>query len=1237
MRVRFSKSAVLIPALFALTAAGLFAQGTSSLRGTIVDPSKAAVPSAKVTISDKETGQARSVLTLTNGEYQFAQFRPGTYSVLVEAPGFASTRVPEVKLLVDTPATLDLTVEVATSATAVNIEADVQQLNTVDASIGNAFEEKKIINLPLQTRNVVALLSLQPGVTQNGEVMGARRDQNNIQLDGVDVNDNQNPLSGLNGTETNQGFNAALPVPLDSVQEFRVTVAGQGADDGRSSGGQVALVTRGGTNRISGTAYEYNRNTAYTANNWFNNRSGVDRPQLVRNQFGASLGGPIKKDRAFFFLNYERRIDSSQESQTRTVPSDTLKQGLIKFRTTDGATHTLNSADIAAIDPLHIGTTQTMLNYLGQYPAGNNCAAGSDAGLNFCSFLFNAPKKVDYRYYVGRFDYMVDPAGRHALSFRGTLSNQSQTQTSAQFPGQDPASNYLANNKGFALSYTATITPTLSNVARVGLTRVGFEQTGSTSPSLTLGATSTVTNFTRANGRINPTWNYSDDLNWVKGRHTIQTGANIRFIDNRILSYSSSYPSYSFGRGTLVGLGQDIYTAALAHVANGNSGLGLSNNTAVTNAFGTLLGVLNSLNVTYQYQKDGSIMPLGDPRQNNFINYNYEFYVQDSWKVTPKLTVNYGIRYGVSTAPWEVNGLQVTTNPSTDVYFANRIGAMNSGLGMNQLPNSGRVTYDLNGPVNGRGSWYAPDKNNFAPRLSAAYAVTPKTVIRMGASMVYDQYGNDLVTNMASSGSPGISTTMSNPVSYNFTTSPRYGNGTLPTLPTASPGGYPFTPLDNRAISGGLVYGINPNLVAPYSFLLNASISRQLAKNYTIEVGYVGRLSRKGLIQQDIYTPALYFKDAKSGTTLADAANGLRTLYNNGLTAAQVRANPSLVPTNAFFENMFPQLANLYFNGSATANFFQGVYGVNAGSDLDLLHTLDRTTSMTVNGASKSFPNCVSVTGCFTFFAPQGSSMDNWTNAGMANYHAMTMTLRRRFTSGFAFDFNYTYSHSIDNGSVAASGAGRADGVILNAFNPSSAKASSSFDLRHQMNANVLYQLPFGKGQRFFDSAPVWANQVIGGWQVSSLVRVRSGLPVAVGGSGIYNTNYYSSTPAYLVGEMPEVGYYINQNGNPSLFPSTTTLSSFRDGYMGQGGTRNLLRRPWNRNVDLAVMKDFTMPWEGGHTIQLRAEAFNAFNFVNVASTSSALSLSLSAPTTFGQFSAMEDPRVLQLSLRYSF
>ncbi len=1229
MKSRFVRT-VLFSLLCAMTwNFEVHAQGTASLRGTITDPTKAAIPSAKVTLTDKETGQVRSVLTAINGEYQFAQTRPGNYSLLVEVPGFSSTRVEDVKLVVDTPTTLDLSLDISSNQATVNVEADIQQLNTVDASVGNAFIEKQVNNLPLQTRNVVELLSLQPGVTQTGEVMGARRDQNNIQLDGVDVNDNQNALSGLNGTETDRGFNAALPVPLDSVQEFRVTVAGQGADDGRSSGGQVSMVTRGGTNQLHGSAYEFNRNTAYTSNTWFNNRSGLNRPQLVRNQFGASLGGPIKKDRAFFFLNYERRIDASQETQSRTVPSETLKQGLIRFQTTDRAIHTLNSSDIRSIDPLGIGVTQAMLDHANKYPVGNNCAAGSDAGLNFCGFLFNAPSKVDYRYYVGRFDYMVDPAGKHALSFRGTLSNQGHTNTMAQFPGQDPASEYLANNKGFALSYTASITPSLTNTARVGLTRVGFERTGSTSPSLNFGLATSLENFTRAQGRINPTWNYSDDLNWIKGKHTIQTGLNIRFIDNRILTYGNSFPSYSFGRGTLLGLGQDIYTSALNYVAGGNSSLGLSNATAVTNAFGQLLGLLNGTSITYNYLKDGSILPIGDPRQNNFINYNYEFYVQDTWRATQKLTLTYGLRYSINTVPWEVNGMQVNTTTPTDVYFASRVGGADQGIPVYQQPNSGRMTYDLNGPMNGRESWYRPDKNNWAPRLSLAYAVNEKTVVRAGASMVYDQYGNDLVSQMATSGSPGITTTMSAPVSYNFTTSPRYGNGVLPSLPQASPGGYPFTPLDNRAISGGLVYGMNPQLVAPYSFLLNAAVSHQFAKKYTVEVGYVGRLSRKSLLQQDIYSPALYFKDPKSGVRLIDAANGLRGLYNQGLTAPQVRANPGLAGTNEFFENMFPGLANLYFPGNATANFFHGVYGVNAGSDLDFVHSLDRTLSL----GGKNFPNCVSATGCFTFFAPQGSSFNNWTNSGFGNYHAMTMTVRRPLSAGLSFDLNYTLSHSIDNESSAASGAGRGGGVILNVWQPGINKASSDFDIRHQLNANFLYELPFGKGKRYMGSVNGWMNQLVGGWQLSGLMRVRSGLPVGVGGSGIFNTNYYSGTPAYLIGTAPQTGRFINENGNPSLFSDrAAAFSSFQDGYMGQGGTRNLLRRPWNRNVDLSVMKSFGMPWEG-HQMSFRAEAFNAFNFVNFTT----LAVGISNSTTFGQFSAAEDPRVFQLSLRYSF
>jgi len=235
---------------------------------------------------------------------------------------------------VNVPATVDCVLEVGSVGTTVNVEAQTTQVNTVDGSVGNAFEEKQVQELPLQTRNVVELLSIQPGVTQTGEVLGARRDQNNVILDGVDVNNNQ--TSGitsalLNGSQSGTGntgkngntagFNAALPVPLDSVEEFRVTVAGQTADEGRSSGGQVTLITRSGSNNLHGSLYEYNRNTLLAANDFFNNQAGVPRSPLVRNQFGISVGGPIKKDRLFLFGNWERRIDASSTPATASVPS----------------------------------------------------------------------------------------------------------------------------------------------------------------------------------------------------------------------------------------------------------------------------------------------------------------------------------------------------------------------------------------------------------------------------------------------------------------------------------------------------------------------------------------------------------------------------------------------------------------------------------------------------------------------------------------------------------------------------------------------------------------------------------------------------------------------------------------------------------------------------------------------------------------------------------------------------
>src|SRR5690242_12021546 len=224
-----------------------FAQSTTSLRGTVTDPSGGAIADAAVTISSDENGSSRRNLTDSNGEYSFLQVVPGTYKLAVEKAAFATMTHSDIKLLVNTPATLNLTMAIGVTGEVVNVSTEALEVNTTDASVGNPFSEMQVRQIPLQTRNVVELLSVQPGVTSNGEVLGARRDQNNVTLDGADVNNNQNSgliaqntTTGLggyqgsnaNGANINSGFNAVLPIPLDSVEEFRVTVAGQGANMG---------------------------------------------------------------------------------------------------------------------------------------------------------------------------------------------------------------------------------------------------------------------------------------------------------------------------------------------------------------------------------------------------------------------------------------------------------------------------------------------------------------------------------------------------------------------------------------------------------------------------------------------------------------------------------------------------------------------------------------------------------------------------------------------------------------------------------------------------------------------------------------------------------------------------------------------------------------------------------------------------------------------------------------------
>ncbi|HTC87354.1 MAG TPA: carboxypeptidase-like regulatory domain-containing protein [Bryobacteraceae bacterium] len=1249
----------------------LYAQSTSSLHGVISDAQGAVVPGAVVALSSATTGLSRQVVTDNTGAYQILQVMPGEYALTVTKPGFAQATQEHVVLQINTPATLNVQLEVGTTGQTVNVTAEASTISTSDAQIGNTFTEHSIRQLPLDTRNVVQLLSLQPGVTSSGEVMGSRRDQNNIVLDGVDVNDNEN--SGIGGvrvpgsaqgsnanlTPDEQpvaGFNSVLPIPLDSVQEFRVTVAGQGADEGRSSGGQVVLVTKSGTNQLHGSAYAYNRNTITAANSWFNNRDGVGITPLNRNQFGASLGGPIKKDRIFYFFNYERRIDASAQAVERMVPTENLKQGILTFADTTGNTYTLSPAEIKQIDPLGIGVNQGYLNILKQYPVGNDPAFGSDGGLNFTGYRFNAPDALDNRAYVGKMDFILDSAARHTLSIRGTLSNANQDQPSAlaQFPGQAPASLLLNNSKGISATYTAILTPSLINNLTFGFTRQGLAYSGTIGDAFQLQPLDSLQNYdasARANGRILPVYNIVDTLTWTKGKHTISTGINFRIMTNNKFTYSQSYPSYGFNDDVLVGLGEDIDVNLANYIQGrtGNSSLALNDTYNDSRALGILLGLVNNTQVTYQVGAGGQLLPQGAPDVRAFKMREYEGFVSDQWRVSPELTLTLGLRYTNDPPPYEANGLQVAPNVGLNQYFAERDYLGSQGVPSNAMPNS-ILTYSPNGPVNGKPSWYNPDDNNFGPRFALAYSPKDRGgliqkifgtggVFRAGGALLYDRFGSELITEFDQFGSFGLATTLNNPVSYTFTTSPRY-DGTTPALPAAPTTGFPYTPPDVNGIVGEF-QGIYPDLKSPYSILLNASFSRQLPGKLTMEVSYAGRLSRKLLLQGDVATPLENLFDPGSGQTWLQSMTFIRNTFNSicastGVTTQNcnpstigqmVQNNPSLVPNNQYIQDMFPGVANAFFPGSTTANYFYGIYGANNGSYLDMLHQSDRIPGNFNLPAGM----CATKFGCYTFFAPQASSIPTWMNAGDADYHALAVSLRHSFSQGVSFDFNYTLSHSIDNASAAEGSAGQDGAVIQNIFSPGQFRGSSDFDIRNQVNVDVVYELPVGKGKPFLNSAPGWVNEIFGGWQVSSIMRFSSGLPSVIQGNQTWDVNYWQGTLAIPTGPYKVQNGY-DSSGNPSLFSDVNAANSFADAYPGTAGTRALVRLAGMKNFDLGVAKSFPLPWEG-HRIQFRAEAYNAFNNVNFIQPS----LQLFNPGTFGEYQNTTPPREMQFALRYEF
>lgn len=1223
--------AKLLGAASAWLLAGLavFGQATTSISGSITDATGAAIPRASVELLNTETNQSRESTATDEGAYTFAQVQPGTYRLTVKAAGFNTLSLENLRLLVGNPVTQNAQLEIGKITNTVAVNAESAQINTVDSSLGNAFGTKPIMQLPLEGRNVVGLLSLQPGVSyvgsnenfqgngttiasyRTGNVNGGKSDQANVTLDGVDVNDQQN----------RDPFTSVLRTTLDSTQEFRVVTTGAGADLGRSSGAQVTLVTKSGTNELHGSAYEYLRNKATNANSFFNNTNGVPLAKLNRNVYGASLGGPLKKNRLFLFGNYEGRKDRREDSTLRTVPTATLRQGIVSYVRTNGSVAQLSPNDLRTrIDPRGIGPNAAALAVMNRYPIPNDTSIGD--GINTSGYRFNAPITLNWQTYIAKLDYALDSQGRHQLFVRGNLQDDNQS-AAAQFPGLPPNNVILGNTKGLAVGLTSSLSERSVNNFRYGITRVGLENTGvSRDAFVTFRGIDSILGTNRPFIRKTPVHTFANDFSTIKGNHDLRFGGVVRLIRNNRLNFANSFPTANTNSSWLTGSGSGLNAGLTDLAATGR--------TAYRDAATAVLGLVTQGTANYNYNKDGSALPVGTGVGRQFNAEEYEMYAQDTWRVNKELTVTYGLRWSLMPPIYEANGVQTVAQQSLSDFFDTRVALAGAGLSQDRVT---PVAYVLSDQPGGR-SLYPFHKKNFAPRFALAYSPKAddpvgrvlfggpgKTAIRAGWGMFYDVMGSGLITNYDAS-ALGLSTSLSNPSNVlTVASSPRYtGLNNIPSgiLPAAPPSGFPATAPNVFAITNSLDDRLKP----PYTMNMNLSIARSFDRGFFVQLSYVGRLSRRSLASEDIAAPT-NLRDPNSGQTYFQAASQMAGL-------ASANTPTAAVPRIPFFENFYGNLAG---GGLSATQQVYDQFSQNAPDYTSALYNLDVNCD----------PDC-SRLGPYAFFNRQYSYLRTLRSVGNGNYHAFQFSTRKQFSNGDQIDFNYTWSKAIDLTSTPEAADGNfTQGVIINPYNRGLARAPADYDTRQQWNANVVYNLPFGSGRKFLDRKG-FVNALVGGWQLTALYRQSTGLPNSVGNGRFWPTNWNITGNATVIGPVAD-----GTNRNAPAPPGGSTgvnifqdpaaaVRSFDYTFPGGVGSRNIIRGDGNLGLDMGLGKSFLMPWASEHPqhLQLRWEVFNVTNTTRFDPLQ--LSANLGSIGSFGRYTdTLTTPRVMQFAARYDF
>lgn len=1255
---------------------------TAAIVGSVTDPSGAVIAGAQAELMNLATNLPQHSTTDARGGYSFPSVPPGNYKLTVTAPGFRTSTVAS--LVVDVARSYQVNVKLQLGAVSQTVQVAAGatvELQTTDASLGSELTSTQLQRLPTVQNNAAELLLLQPAVTPgNGgfpavgmRVSGAIDDQNTVTLDGIDITDN---LVGGGNT-----MSTWVPITNDAVEELRVGVTNPNATFGRSSGGQVAVVSRRGTNNFHGAVYWRHQNDDFNANTWDNNRTGIKRAELKDNRGGFNFGGPLWKNKTWFFANYEIRRFPQSSNILRTVPRDTLKAGILQFRDASGnvvaynlkSTALCGSGGNQACDPRGLGISPSVSAFWNLMPVGNDSSVGD--GLNTIGFRGTVSTPLHDDYVTFRLDQAITPKWRFSGTytyFRELLASALQLDIrggNVKSVGNSPTRAAMVTGQ-----LATTISPTMINTFRVGWVRnlPTFTRLSPTASAAEMNIPGTQTadgpialnpasdsatallaspiDNNSANARfqayIQKNLEFGDDLDVVHGSHTLSFGVDYKHLPLTHLRADKVVGSIT----SLISVMSADATPFLA-IPGSNRPLSCSSSVSTNclsksdvqewdELYAASLGLVD--NVSILTVRDGSFNPLpfGTPLIADTTQHTWFFYGQDSWRMRPSLTLNYGLAYGWQSPPVETLGRQtlivntqnnqVLTGPG---YLSQKEAAATQGTVFN--PQLGYL------PINSaHRSITTTDWGNVAPRVSVAWNPSfsrgplhrlfgdRRGVLRGGYSIVYDRVNtiqsvvipmlgvgfaqtiNVRVPNCSVSGAPGAGCNTApstpNPGLSGF----RVGvDGTIP-LPTVPAQSIPVVP--SIPFGETLSFQVDPTMHVGRSHDFDVTFQREMPGNMLLEVGWIGHYASHLPEAVNLENNPYMFLDTASGQSFGQAFDKVATELRNG----------QPVTTQPWFENQLPGFAGLS----------SGLGGCGGKVATATACLAANNNSAFVNGLVSNLFTSMNIARQFGLGLQPYDNLEALTSfmrtyIGTSNYNGLIVTLHKRAAHGLTFDLNYTFSKTLDENIADQNSAG----FYANGYNPKVAYGPSIFDRTHAFTASYVYDVPAGTGHMFHFNN--FADKFLEGWYLSGIFSAYTGLPLIapestqVWGGGSILSNNVGAIPTASISTGLHSGVAGSNNdgtsGNPATGGSGLNLfadpaaafNSFRPvliGSDGRDGRANPIRGLGQWNYDMSIGKSTSIHERA--RIIYSADFFNIFNHVNFSDPST----SLTNPRAFG-------------------